>query len=112
MRNKKKKKKGATSAPSLQQLRGDLAVMPKEIFQREHNCSDEEYALYIEQFGSEELASYLYSLTEKIISNEIQVRPEEIRKLVIQQYQYRIINLIVYEYEKSNFVVSHYIGYC
>lgn len=110
MRNKKKK--GATSAPSLQQLRGDLAVMPKEIFQREHNCSDEEYDLYMEQFGSEELASYLYSLTEKIISNEIQVRPEEIRKLVIQQYQYRIINLIVYEYEKSNFVVSHYIGYC
>lgn len=110
MRNKKKK--GADVAPSLQQLRGDLAVMPKEIFQREHNCSDEEYDLYMEQFGSEELASYLYSLTEKIISNEIQVRPEEIRKLIIQQYQYRIINLIVYEYEKSNFVVSHYIGYC
>lgn len=111
MNNKKKKGAGLKSAPSLQQLRGDLACLPKEIFQKEYSCSDEEYAVYMEQFGVEELASYLYVLTEKILSNEIQC-PDQLKPLVINQYQLRIINLIVYEYEKSNFVVSHYIGYC
>lgn len=97
--------------PSLQQLRGDLAVMPKEIFIQEYQCSDDKYNKYIEQFGAEELADFVYDLTEKILSNEIEV-PSRIRPLVVQQYQSRIIKLHLYEYEKRNFIVSHSIGYC
>lgn len=112
MRNKKNKGVRVKPTPSLQQLRGDLATMPKDMFLMEYGCSDKEYDNYMEQFGSENLAEFLYDLTEKIISNEIQVSPAEIKQLVIRQYQSRIIKLCVYEYEKRNFIVSPYVGYC
>lgn len=111
MRNKNNKGVRVTPTPSLQQLRGDLAVMPKEIFIQEYQCSDDKYNKYIEQFGAEELADFVYVLTEKILSNEIEV-PARIRSLVVRQYQSRIIKLHLHEYEKRNFIVSPSIGYC
>lgn len=112
MRNKNNKGVRVMPTPSLQQLRGDLAIMPKEIFIQEYQCSDDKYNEYIKQFGAEELADFVCDLTEKILSNEIKVVPARIRSLVVQQYQLRIIKLRLYEYEKRNFIVSPFVGYC
>lgn len=109
---KSKNKKGVvTTAPSIREVRGDLAVLSKEMFLKEYGCSSAQYNRMLEQFGTEELISFLRHLLKQLITNEIECEPAELKRLVIDSYNKRIIKLCLYEYEKNNLCVCNFLGF-